>query len=237
MAVARRRVHHRHRRHRLQRLLQALAAARDDQVDQALRGRQLGRARRGRRRRAARPPLGQPGLGDRLAHERRQRAVGALRVARAAQHDRVAALQASARRSRRSRSAAPRRRPRSRRAAPAPCCSSRPLASVRSLELLADRVRQRGDRRARPSAIAATRSASSASRSRSASSSPAARSSARSAAFASRISSAALAEQLGEPLQSARPWSRSWRSTARASPLGGRADLGDRPGGVAMLTG
>ena len=93
VAVAGRRVHDRHRRDLLQRLLQPLAAARDDQVDQALRGRQLRELlaiagqQLDRRRRQA-------GLGQRLADERRQRRVRALGVARAAQHDRVAALQA-----------------------------------------------------------------------------------------------------------------------------------------------
>ena len=91
VAVSRRRVHHRHGRDVLQRLLQTLAAARDQQVDEAVLGGQLGQL--------LAPPASsttassrQPHLGQRLADDRRQRPVGALGVAGAAQHDRVAAL-------------------------------------------------------------------------------------------------------------------------------------------------
>ena len=81
VAVARRRVHHRHRRDRLDRLLQPLAAARDQQVDEALLGRQLGEllaVAAGERQHGV---LGQAGLGQRLADDRRQGPVGALGVA------------------------------------------------------------------------------------------------------------------------------------------------------------
>ena len=62
VAVPRRRVHHRHGRDRLERLLQPLAAARDDQVDQSLRGGQLRELGAVSARRAARrtPPAAPP---------------------------------------------------------------------------------------------------------------------------------------------------------------------------------
>ena len=67
VAVARRGVDHRHRRDRAERLLQALAAARDDQVDDAVLGRELGQLlaaaagdERERARRAARRPRRPP---------------------------------------------------------------------------------------------------------------------------------------------------------------------------------
>ena len=61
VAVARRRVDHRHRRDALERVLQPLAAARDDQIDDAGLGRELGRAPRARRPRPATAILGQAG--------------------------------------------------------------------------------------------------------------------------------------------------------------------------------
>ena len=93
VAVAGGGVDHRHRRHVLQRLLQPFAAARDQQVDDAVLRRQLRQvavplADRQQQHRVLR----QPGLGKRLARHRRQRRVRALRVVRAAQDDRVAAL-------------------------------------------------------------------------------------------------------------------------------------------------
>ena len=92
VAVARRRVHHRHGGHLLQRRLQPLAAARDDQVDQAVRSRQLREVLATAVEQLHRPAR-QPRARDRLGHERRQGAVRASRVARSAQDDRVAALQ------------------------------------------------------------------------------------------------------------------------------------------------
>ena len=92
VAVARRRVQHRHRRDRLDRLLQPLAAARDQQVDDALLGRQLGQPVAVAGVEQQHRVLGQPRLGERLADDRGERRVGALGVARAAQDDRVAAL-------------------------------------------------------------------------------------------------------------------------------------------------
>jgi hypothetical protein len=92
VAVAGGRVHHRHRRHRLDRCLQAFAAARDQQVDQALLGRQLGQLGVAAAGQHHHRVLGQPGLGQRFADDRRQRPVGALGVGAAAEHDRVAAL-------------------------------------------------------------------------------------------------------------------------------------------------
>ena len=96
------------------------------------------------------------------------------------------------------------------------------------LELLADRVGQRGDgahaRRPSPRSARSVR----VSRSRSASVRPAARSSARSAAFASRISAAALAEQPRGRLQGGvLRLGRGARQRPRG-PLGGGAGLGHR---------
>ena len=96
VAVARRRVHHGHRRHLLERGLQPAAAARDHQVDQAVGSRQLGELLAPAREQLD-AALRQLGLGQRLAHERGERAVRALGVARAAQDDRVARLQAQRR--------------------------------------------------------------------------------------------------------------------------------------------
>ena len=157
--------------------------------------------------------LGQPGLGHRLAHERRQRPVGALGVAGAAQDDRVAALQ-------RQRGAVdghvrPRLVDDRDHAERHPHLAQVEAARERlALELLADRVGERGDRRARPSAIAAIRSCVSVSRSRSAPVSRAARSSARSAAFASRISSVRSPSSSRGRRAARRPSPRSRRSPA-----------------------
>ena len=87
VAVARRRVDDRHLGDLGQRLLQPLAAARDDQVDDALLGRQLGEllAAAGQQRDRA---VGELGGDDRGEH-----GVGVRRRGRAAQHDRVAGLQ------------------------------------------------------------------------------------------------------------------------------------------------
>ena len=91
VAVARRRVDHRHRGDRLQRLLQPLATARDDEVDEAVLGGELGQllAPAAQQRHRA---LGQPGR--RLGGHRGEHGVGVRRRRRAAQHDRVARLQA-----------------------------------------------------------------------------------------------------------------------------------------------
>ena len=96
VAVACRRVHHGHRRHLLERGLQPAAAARDDQVDQAVGSRQLGKLLAPAREQLH-ATLRQLGRGQRLAHERGERAVRPLGVARAAQDDRVARLQAQRR--------------------------------------------------------------------------------------------------------------------------------------------
>ena len=132
VAVARRRVHHRHRGDLLQRLLEPLAAARDHQVDEALRGRQLGQLRAvaaveqlDRARRGGPPPRPPRAPAPRAPRSSAPRSSSPAARSRCRSSG-------TARRSRRSRSAAPRRPPRRRRAAPAPCCSSRPLASVRS---------------------------------------------------------------------------------------------------------
>ena len=98
MAVARCGVDHRHGRDRLQRLLQALAAARDDQVDGVLLGRQLGQLlapTAGHERHAA---LGEPGGDGRLGGDLGQRRVGVHGRGGTAQDDRVARLQAQRRR-------------------------------------------------------------------------------------------------------------------------------------------
>ena len=92
VAVAGRRVHHRHRRDVLQRRLQPLAAARDQQIDEPVLRRQLGQVLAPAAGQQQHRVLRQPRLGERLADDRRQRPVGALRVARPPQHDRVPAL-------------------------------------------------------------------------------------------------------------------------------------------------
>ena len=81
VAVAGRGVDHRHRRDVLQRVLQPFAAARDQQVDDPLLGRQLRQVLATATDEQQHRVLRQPGLGQRLAHDRRQRSVGALRVA------------------------------------------------------------------------------------------------------------------------------------------------------------
>ena len=138
VAVARRRVDHRHRRDLAQRRLQALAAARDDQVDQALLPGQLGQ-------RVA-PALDEldRALGRVLGGDRRQHRVGVRRARRAAQHDRVARLQAQ--RGRVDRDVRPRlvddgddaeRH--------ALLAHVEPVGQPEALDHLADRVAQRGD--------------------------------------------------------------------------------------------
>ena len=94
VAVARGGVDHRHRGDALQRRLQPLAAARDDEVDDALLGGQLGQLlapSAGHEHDRAR---GHAGLGRGLRGDRGQHGVGVRRRRRAAQHDRVARLQA-----------------------------------------------------------------------------------------------------------------------------------------------
>ena len=94
VAVARRGVDHGHGGDRAQRGLQPLPAARDDQVDDAVLGGELGQllaAAAGHERERA---LGQPGALGRLGRDAREHGVRVRRGRGAAQHDRVARLQA-----------------------------------------------------------------------------------------------------------------------------------------------
>ena len=78
----------------LERVLQALAAARDDEVDEAVLGRQLGQLLATAAGHERDRGLGQPGRRDRLAGDGGEHGVGVRGAGRAAQHDRVARLQA-----------------------------------------------------------------------------------------------------------------------------------------------
>ena len=121
VAVARRGVDHRHRGDRLQRRLQALSPARDDQVDGARLGGELGQLLAAAARHQAHAALGEPGADG----GRRTRSAPARRWSGRPSRSRAARSRCptsgTARRRRRSRWGAPRRRPRPRRAARAPC--------------------------------------------------------------------------------------------------------------------
>ena len=92
VAVAGSGVDHRHRRDLLQRRLQPFAAARDQEVDQVVLVASSARSSRPPPASSTTASGGRPGLGQRLADDRRQRAVGPLGVVGAAEDDRVAAL-------------------------------------------------------------------------------------------------------------------------------------------------
>ena len=94
VAVARRGVDHRHGRDGLQRGLQPLAAAREDQVDDAVLRRQLGELRAPAAGDEPDRALGHARRHRGLGGDRRQHGVGVRRRRRPAQHDRVAGLQA-----------------------------------------------------------------------------------------------------------------------------------------------
>ena len=142
-------------------------------------------------------PSGSPASASASRDERRERAVRALGIARAAQHDRVPGLQAErCAVDRHVRARLVDHRDHAQRhahlahldaAAKRPRSISSPTGSASAATT------------STPSAIASTRSRVSVSRSRSASVSPAARSSARSAAFASSTSVDALAQEPCEP--------------------------------------
>ena len=94
VAVARRGVDHRDGRDGLQRGLQALAAAREDEVDDAVLRRQLGELLAPAAGDEADRAVGHAGGARGLGRDRGQHGVGVRRRRRAAQHDGVAGLQA-----------------------------------------------------------------------------------------------------------------------------------------------
>ena len=227
VAVARRGVDHRHARDGADRLLQALAAARDDQVDDAL----LSCASSVSSSRpppatSARQPSGSPAPVGRLARDPRQHGVGV----RAPRTSRAAAprcpTSGTARRRRSSRSAAPRRRRRSRRAGLEPCGTRARWPGAR-------RRRPRRPGRAAPRSPARrrrsprTRASSSASRSISAAERPDSRPASRSRALASRISGDPRLERVGDGVQRARPSSPSRTAASRrAAALAAQREIG-----------
>ncbi len=97
VAVARRRVDHRDGRDALERVLQALAAARDDEVDDAVLGRELRELLATAAGNEDDRALGDAGALGGVGGDGREHGVGVRRRRRAAQHDRVARLQAQRR--------------------------------------------------------------------------------------------------------------------------------------------
>ena len=208
VAVARRRVDHRHRRDRLERRLQPLAAARDDQVDEPVLRGQLRAAPRGRRRPPVRSrPSGSPASAAAAVAIAASTRVGVRGDRRAAQHDRVARLQAQR--------GAVDRHVRARLVDDrddaerhAHLAHVEAVGQPEALDHLADRVRQRRRSSARRPAIPATRASSSAQpveqRRVEAAGSPASMS----RSLASSTSAGARLERGGDRLQRARSWCR-----------------------------
>ena len=212
---------HRHARLALHALDEALAAARHDHVERAAEPVEhfADRLARGERRARDRR-LGQAGLHEAGDEAGVDRGGGMKAVRAAAQHHRVAALEAERAgvggdvgpaldRSRRRRRAASRRARSGARSAARTSRESRPTGSGRAATS------------STPRAIASMRLASSASRSRKAAVSPFARASARSRALAARIS-AARSRSLSAPASSARVFTSAGalatvRAAARAS--------------------
>ena len=227
VAVARGGVDHGHRGHALQRRLQPLAAARDDQVDDARSGWPARRAPRARRPpRATSAPSGSPASAAACGGDRRQHGVGVRGRARAAQHDRVARLQAQrggVDRHVRARLVDDRhdaeRHPH--------LAHVEPVGQPRAVDHLADRVGQRRDlahargHRRRPGARRAR--AGRAARSER----PLSRPASRSRALASRISSARSTQRDRDRLERGVLDAGAERRQRARRPLGGRAGLGD----------
>ena len=94
VAVARRGVDHRHRRDALERVLQALAAARDDEVDDPVLGRELRELLAAAAGDQGDRALGQAGGLGGVGRDAGEHGVRVRRRRRAAQHDGVARLQA-----------------------------------------------------------------------------------------------------------------------------------------------